>query len=340
MKNRLQVIVVLSWLSSCFFAEACDLCAVYRATDANGANASGIVVSVAEQFVPYRTLQFEGRKVAPTFQDKLDHSVTHFVLGYNITPEWGVSLNVPLVHLQYRRTDFRYSTANPPVLFTESGTESGLGDLSLIGRVAVFQKRKMDYSLQLNLLAGVKVPTGDSDRVAEEMEQTRIYQGLLPPNTPHDPLGHSIAAVHPHALALGSGSVDGVFGVTLNSRWQKFFFNAQVQYYLRTKGRSGFRYGDEIMLSGGPGGFVWLDKMGSLSLQVNLIFDHMGRDQLDGVTSNSTGSSAWYLGPILNATWGDRLTANVGVELPLQIDNGGYQAVADFRLHGGVSWRF
>jgi len=184
------------------------------------------------------------------------------------------------------------------------------------------------------------LPTGDSDRVAEEMEQTRIYNSLLPPNTPHDPLGHSIAAVHPHALALGSGSVDGIFGITVNSRWQRLFLNVQAQYYLRTEGRSGFRFGDELMFSGGPGVFVWLDKAGSLSLQANAIFDRMGRDKLDGVTSDRTGSSAWYLGPILNATWGDRLTANLGVELPLRIENGGYQAVADLRVHGGVAWRF
>jgi hypothetical protein len=340
MKDCLKWSVLLLWLLGRGGVEACDLCAVYRASDANGANASGLVVSVAAQFIPYRTLQFEGREVAAPFQDKLDHTVTHFVLGYNVTPKWGVSLNVPLVHLAYQRTDFRYSTVNPPVLFTESGTETGMGDISVIGRVAILQKSEMDYAVQVNLLGGIKLPTGDSDRVAEEMEQTRIYNSLLPPNTPHDPLGHSIAAVHPHALALGSGSVDGIFGITVNSRWQRLFLNVQAQYYLRTEGRSGFRFGDELMFSGGPGVFVWLDKAGSLSLQANAIFDRMGRDKLDGVTSDRTGSSAWYLGPILNATWGDRLTANLGVELPLRIENGGYQAVADLRVHGGVAWRF
>ncbi len=320
--------------------QSCDLCAVYRASDANGANASGFVFSLAEQFIPYRTVQFESDEVNPAIRDHVDSSITHFVLGYNFTPRWGLSLNVPFTHLEFKRTDFRYSTGGPPTIFTEKGSETGVGDVSLIGRARVFQKSEMDYSLQVNMLAGIKLPTGDSDRLAEEMDQTRIYNTLIQPNTLHDPLGHSIAAVHPHSIALGSGSVDGIFGITVNTRWQRAFLNAQVQYYLRSNGRSDFKYGDELILSGGPGIFVWLDKSGSASLQANLIYDQMGRDKLDGVTSYRTGSTTWYLGPLFNLTLGDRFTANIGIDLPLQIKNGGYQVVPDYRLHGGASWRF
>ena len=321
-------------------AHACDLCAVYRASDADGANTSGFVFSLAEQFIPYRTIQNESTEVSPALRDHVDSSITHFVFGYNFSPKWGLSLNVPLTHLEFQRSDFRYSTGGPPTFFTEEGSETGIGDISLIGRTTLFQKSEMDHSLQINLLAGIKLPTGDSDRLAEEMDQTRIYNTLIPPNTPHDPLGHSIAAVHPHSIALGSGSVDGIFGITVNSRWQRLFLNGQAQYYLRTEGRSGFKYGDELILSGGPGVFVWLAKSGSLSTQANLIYDQMGRDELDGVTSYRTGSTAWYLGPLINLTLGERFTANVGIDLPLQIKNGGYQAVPDYRLHGGVAWRF
>ncbi len=339
MKQFRQIIAGLLFLGA-GSVHACDLCAVYRASDANGANASGFVFSLAEQFIPYRTVQFESDEVNPTIRDHLDSSITHFVFGYNFTPRWGLSLNVPLTHLEFKRTDFRYSAGGPPAFFTEEGSETGLGDVSLIGRATLFQKSEMDYSLQVNLLTGIKLPTGDSDRLAEEMEQTRIYNTLIPPNTPHDPLGHSIAAVHPHSIALGSGSVDGIFGITVNTRWQRAFLNAQAQYYLRTEGRSGFKYGDELMLSGGPGVFVWFDKSGSLSLQANIIYDQMGRDELDGVTSYRTGSTAWYLGPLFNLTLADRFTANIGIDLPLQIKNGGYQVVPDYRLHGGASWRF
>ena len=66
----------------------------------------------------------------------------------------------------------------------------------------------------------------------------------------------------------------------------------------------------------------------------------MGRDEVRGRQSDRTGSTGWYLGPLLNFTWHDGFAANVGVDLPLHIQNNGFQNVPDYRLHGGCSCRF
>ena len=71
----------------------------------------------------------------------------------------------------------------------------------------------------VNVLAGVKFPTGDTDRIRDEAEQSEIYDALLTAGTPHDPLGRSLSGVHQHDLSPGSGSFDGIFGLTLNSGW-------------------------------------------------------------------------------------------------------------------------
>jgi hypothetical protein len=117
-------------------------------------------------------------------------------------------------------------------------------------RFTVFQSQTMQQGLTVNLLGAVKFPTGDASRLDDEVMQSEIFQSLLPPGTPHDPLGHSISSVHQHMLALGSGSYDGVFGLTENARWRRWFLNGQLQYYLRTTGEAGFRYGDELLISG------------------------------------------------------------------------------------------
>lgn len=324
----------------CARLAACDLCAVYRDGDTRGEYNPGLVLGVAEQFIPYRTAQVEGHEVTPGFREHVDSSITHVVVGYNFSRHFGISLNTPFTHFDFKRWDFRYPIAPPGQPIVEEGTETGLGDLALIGRLAVFQKTTTDYSFLVNLLGGVKFPTGDDQRLEAEMEQTRIYDSLLPPNTPHDPLGHSISSVHQHALALGSGSFDGIFGVTANASYDRWFFDAQFQYYLRTEGSTGFRYGDELMLSGGPGALLLWNQTRTLALQANAVYDRMDRDQLGGRTSTRTGSTAWYLGPQLNFSWKAQLSANLGVDVPLSIDNGGYQSVPDYRLHGGVSWRF
>jgi hypothetical protein len=39
-------------------------------------------------------------------------------------------------------------------------------------------------------------------------------------------------------------------------------------------------------------------------------------------------------------TWGSHLSANLAVDIPVEIAANGLQSVADYRIHGGVSWRF
>jgi hypothetical protein len=321
-------------------AVGCDLCAIYNAGSALGESSAGFSLAVAEQYIPYRTTQVDGEEVDLPNASYVDNSITHLVPGYTFGSRFGVSLNVPFVHNNFKRTDVRYSLTAPPVFFTEKGTEFGLGDLALIGRLTLFQKQEMDYSFLFTILAGAKFPTGDDERLDDEVEQSEIFASFLPPGTPHDPLGHSVGSVHQHSLALGSGSYDGIFGATFSARWQRWFLNAQFQYYLRTEGESGFEYGDETMVSGGPGVFVLLNRSFTLSLQANAGYDTMARDQILGTPSDRTGMTAWYLGPLLNFTYGAHLSANVGVDIPLRIDNNGFQSVPDYRLHGGLAWRF
>ena len=94
------------------------------------------------------------------------------------------------------------------------------------------------------------------------------------------------------------------------------------------------------MVSGGPGGYVLLNRSCTFSLQANAVYDQMARDELLGRPSNQTGLTAWYLGPLLSFTWGEHFSANAGVDVPLGLDNNGRQSVPDYRIHGGLSWRF
>src|ERR1051325_8239730 len=267
----------LSLLIIAYHAAACELCAIYSAGSAQGQSESGFLFTISEQYIPYRTPQLDGEEVSGSNPSYVDSSITHIVPGYNFTSWLGVSVNIPVTDLNFRRTDVRYSLTAPPVLITEKGNEFGLGDTALIGRVTVFEKKTMRYGLFVNLLGGVKFPTGDASRLDSEVVQARLFQSFLPPGTPHDPLGHSIASVHPHMLAFGSGSYDGVFGLIANGRWKRWFINGQFQYYLRTKGEAAFQYGNELIVSGGPGAYVFLGDSWTLSLQANAIYDTMTR---------------------------------------------------------------
>jgi hypothetical protein len=340
MTTPIKFVAAVLLLAAAKSLSACEFCAIYNADNAVRQSGSGFWFNVSEQYIPYRTAQFNGEEVSGPNPNYVDKSITHLVPGYSFSPNFGISLNVPLTYINFRRHDIEYSRTALPQFITEKGNEFGLGDASLIARLTIFQKNAMEYGCTVTLLGAVKFPTGDSDRIADEVQQDKIFQSFLPPGTPHDPLGHSISSVHQHDLALGSGSFDGVFGMTANGRWKRYFLNAQVQYYLRTEGRSGFEYGDELMISGGPGGYVWLSESSTLSLQANAVYDTMARDSIDGRLSDRTGQTGWYLGPLLNFTWGERFSVNAGIDVPLHIENNGFQNVADYVLHGGLSWRF
>ena len=47
-----------------------------------------------------------------------------------------------------------------------------------------------------------------------------------------------------------------------------------------------------------------------------------------------------YLGPQINFTWGSKLSAQLGADLPVSIDNSGLQVVPDYRVHCAFIWRF
>src|SRR5262245_41927096 len=146
---------------------ACELCAIYNANGANGQFTSGLTVSLEEQFIPYRTTQLDGHEIELPHQNYLDNSITHLVASYNFTDWLGLSLNLPIIYNSFERTDLTYF---PPgevpfgtsKLITEKGTEWGPGDMALIARWTPFQRLSMNWGVSINLLGGIKLPTGDS----------------------------------------------------------------------------------------------------------------------------------------------------------------------------------
>jgi hypothetical protein len=330
----------LSWvlLSGGLFAfsaasSACELCAVYSADSARG-NSSGFLLTIAEQYISSHTLYFEGEKAAadPFFQKAfLDSSLTHVVPGYNFSGLFGLSLNMPVIYREFRITSITPSFQ----IVDEAGTVFGLGDLALIGRFTPFQRIKMKSSISISLLAGIKFPTGDTARLDEEVAAARSDPGFFLPGHQHGAIG----GIHQHDLTLGSGSYDGVFGITSGLRWKRWFLNNQAQYYLRTEA-NGYQFGDLIIVSGGPGAYLLLGGESTLSLQANVLYESTARDQILGQTFNHTGTTIWYFGPLINFTLGDHFSANAGVDFPLRIYNHGLQTLPDYRVHGGFTWRF
>jgi len=332
MSARVLLFGLILWLAR--GASGCDLCAIYNADTATGQSGSGFSLNVAEQYIPYRTVQRNGHELPPSSLDQmyLDQSMTHIVPTWSFSRRFSASVSLPVIYQRYREM---HLLAAAPFVETTSGEQTGIGDLSLIGRCMVFHGSKGQAAATVNLLAGVKFPTGNPYWLKKEVELTRELDALYGPG--HD---HAISGIHFSDLAFGSGSYDGVFGLTVNTRWSRLFCNGQFQYYLRTPGESGYEYGDEWMISGGPGAFLFLHESFTLSLQCLVSYDQMDSDTLVGRENPNSGMTAIYLGPQVNLTFGERLSVNGGVDLPVSIENNGLQNVPDYRVHAGISFRF
>ncbi|MBI5686054.1 MAG: hypothetical protein HZC54_13360 [Verrucomicrobia bacterium] len=297
-------------------ARTCDLCAIYIASEAQGAGDRGFYAGVAEQYTYFNTLQAENRTV-PNDGEYLHSYNTQFYAAYRFNRRVGVQLNVP-----YLYKDFGSDAAG-------SAHESGLGDICLLGNYLLFEKADEDSTFRWNLIGGVKFPTGDPAH--------------LNPEEPDFATG-----ISGHDLALGSGSFDGIIGTGVYGRWHRFMGTASAQYGIRTEGAFGYRFANDLSWQAGPGYYLLLNENHTLALQLICSGETKGQDQMGDMVMppgavmemGHTAETIVFLGPQLTYTFNNRLSALGAVDVPAHIHSTGDTLVPDLRVRASIAWRF
>ena len=139
----------------------CDLCAIYSATQAQGEAGKGVFAGIASQFTHFGTVQVDGKEVDNPSGQRLDSSVSQVFAGYN--DRVGLQFNLPIVYRWFKRPDGLGGM--------DQGSVSGIGDVSLLGNFTVYAHQKKHSTVLLNLLGGVKFPTGSTARIKEEFSE-------------------------------------------------------------------------------------------------------------------------------------------------------------------------
>jgi len=300
-------------------ASACDICAIYSAAQAHGEIGKGPFAGLVEQYSHFGTVQVDGHKIPNDAGQFMNSSVSQVFVGYNFNEKIGLQFNTPIIYRWFKRPN--------ELGGIQTGNEYGIGDVSLLGNFIPYMHESKKSTFRWTLTAGVKFPTGSSDRIAEEFNEVE------------DPVG-PLSGVHGHDLALGSGSYDGIIGTSLFGRMHRWFANATVQYAIRSTGDFDYRYANDLTWAGGPGYFVVLNDHWTLTAQAIVSGEHKGLDRFQGEPAEDTGITSVYLGPQFNFTWEDKLGAFIGVDLPVLQDNTALQTVPDYRIRGGVTWHF
>lgn len=345
-----RIYLILGLLAALCRAEACDLCGCYTpqletlpqweptASLEHGVSwTSGLYGAVAEQFTHFGTLQFDGDEVDNPVNQYLDSSITQLVAGYTINSRLAVQVNIPLIYRSFRRPEgFRIDT----------GTESGLGDISLLGKFVLFQtsaggKRELDFAdpksphwvihepdftLSAVLIGGIKFPTGATSRLKEEFDEVEVE-------------GAPESGIHGHDLTLGSGSYDGIFGGQTSVRYKEFFLEQDIQFTLRGDGAHQYHFANDLSWSGGPGYYFLRKPTAVVGLQAVVSGEYKDVDRFRGKPAEDTGITSVFVGPRVLFSLG-KISAEVAAEFPVLIENTALQAVPDYRLSAAIAIRF
>lgn len=356
MRTMQRLLLFASFAAVAATGRACDLCGCYTPqmeampdselstlgeTLPGGGSQdrwpSRVYVAIAEQFTHFGTLQLDGVEVDNPTGQYLDSSITQFVVGYSFNSRFALQINVPLIYRSFDR---------PEGFTIDRGTESGLGDISLLGKFVVFhhqaggrsslkfddpknphfEKHDPDFTASALLIGGVKFPTGATGRLKEEFNEIEI------PGAPK-------SGIHGHDLTLGTGSYDAIVGGQFALRYRSFFFQADTQFTWRGNGAHEYNFANDISWSGGPGYYFVRNGKTIVGLQVACSGEHKDVDRFRGQPADDTGITSVFLGPRVVASSG-KLSAEFAAELPVSIDNTALQVVPDYRLRASFALRF
>jgi hypothetical protein len=328
-------------------APACDTCGCFVPTEsAPPLYSRGWFAGVGEQFTYFNADRLDSQPAPNPTGQYLASSITQLIAGYRMTDRFSVQFSIPLIYRQYKR---------PEGFDVQRGTVAGLGDIPLVGNFTLYRTplavapasvrdpKSMTPPIQIpgatwdypdqpffatvNVIGGIKLPTGNSSRIKEEFNEIDVEDA--PPS-----------GIHGHDLALGSGSVDGIVGLATYVRYHSFFFQADTQYAIRSTGSYDYRYANALSYSGGPGYLCVNRGATRFGLQAVASGEVKGRDHFRGALAEDTGINVVYAGPRLVLSYREKITAELGADLPVFIHNTSFQTVPSFRIRAGLVVRF
>ncbi len=357
---RLGLMSGVAYLSSMVgTAAACDLCAIFNELSTEKPISGAVRLSVAEQFSYFGKVQEDSHVYDDPANQHMASSITQLVGAYDFSPRYSLQINLPYISRHYRRAEAGA---------IESGVAAGIGDLTLVAKAMVLDERGSDWTIVGRLFGGVKLPTGDSDRIGEEFSEDHLHEHFLRHDGAdhgdesdvgveiehgeaehsddviedhHDEhgAGESRTAIHGHDLALGSGSYDFPIGLTMLGQYEKFFVHVDAQYLFRTEGDFDYRYANDLLWSVSPGVYLLSDHDTTVSLAVDLSGEYKREDSIDGADLDDTAIRSIFVGPEVRLSHG-AWRGSLVWEKPIDINNSGVQAVVTDRVRASVSYWF
>jgi hypothetical protein len=290
---------------------------VMNALRTTGLQPGAWTLGAQEQF---STFDVRGENDLRTTQKDLELirnlSVTQFSLAYNVTDQLSIQTNLPLIGRSYDRFE-RFKKVRD--------SEIGLGDGSIFTTYSPYSYNDIDTRFFIAGLAGVKLPTGDTGSLKRITQESGDDAQTL---------------IQGRGLTLGTGSVDIPLGIVSYARSGRALIFSSAQYTIRNEGAADYRFANDFVWSAAPGWLFLIGEERSLSLSAVLSGEHKGSDHVDGVLLPRTATSNLYLGPELFYSASNRVSAQLGIDLPIALDVGGAAVQPETRTRIALSYSF
>ena len=138
----------------------CDLCSIYVAQQQRSFEAGTVTAGVSEQFTSFEKLQTDGDEISDPAKQYLKSSTTQVFGRYDFSRDFAFQANIPVISRNYRQPSSNGGS--------EKGSVSGVGDISLLALYSPVHVEEAGRFFRLTLQGGLKAPTGDASKLADE----------------------------------------------------------------------------------------------------------------------------------------------------------------------------
>ncbi|MEZ4755010.1 MAG: hypothetical protein R3A13_12030 [Bdellovibrionota bacterium] len=307
----LTVFLVLILSNSAF---ACDLHAVCSPIDINKGAKDTFQLGISHQFTHFESnLRPEGFEKFPG--QHLESNITQIFGIYNLSERLSLQSNLPLIFRDYQRIK------NSQL---EKSSENGIGDISLLAKYSMFRAHQDNSTVIWEILGGVKLATGDSDRLKEEQDAFRESHARHSGEE-----GNLVGGDH---LALGSGSYDFILGTAIFYQLDDFYFNGNLHYTLRQEGDFDYEFGNGVQWDLGPAYYVSRTETGAFSTRIKLSGDYKSADKISGQSLTNSADKNIYLGPEIWYARGNDWSLKLGLDIPVETNSSAEEVVPKYRV--------
>jgi hypothetical protein len=242
------------------------------------------------------------------------NQLTSFSLGYGVSDFLSLDFILPFIHREHSH------------IHNHQGEEiwqrwnfSGIGDMTLLANVFLFND--IEENSFINVITGIKIPTGVTDIVNQEGEEAEVT--LQPGSGSTDFILGATYSRNLFSIPMMSGSMYSTFPVTFN-----------INYKLNTKGTDDYKFGNELLIHLSTA-YRFIEKA-SLLLQVNAKFQNRADVGSTNEPRESTGGEWIFVSPGLKFYLSEALSVYSYFQVPLYQSVNGIQQVAPYNLQFGI----